>query len=230
MASPADCIARIPERLACVRERILEASVSAGRDPDSFTLVAVSKRKPVEAIVAAYEAGLRHFGENYVQEFESKAPALADLGDARFHLIGKLQSNKSNRAASLFGTIHTVDSVKLARRLGNSGAPLEVFLEVKLSPEQTKSGLEPELVGSVRDAVDESAGLRLSGLMTMPPWNPDPERSRPYFERLRRLAYAHGLGGLSMGMSHDFEIAIQEGATHLRVGTAIFGKRDPKPD
>lgn len=230
MVPPTSDPGTIAERLNRVRERIAIAARHTGRDPDSVTLVAVSKRKPAQDIVAAYAAGQRDFGENYVQEFEAKSAALRPLGDAHFHLIGKLQSNKAKRAAGLFGTIHTIDSVKLVRRLEQSGRPLDVFLEVKLSPEPTKSGLDVELVSTVRDAVDAAPHLHLAGLMTMPPWSEDPERSRVYFRQLRDLADSFGITGLSMGMSHDLEVAIEEGATHVRVGTAIFGKRSPRPD
>jgi len=216
---------RIPERLAAVRKRIAVAARRAGRDPDGITLVAVSKRKPAEDIVAAFEAGQRDFGENYVQEFEAKSSQLPPLPGARFHMIGKLQSNKAKRAARTFGTVHTIDSVKLAKRLDRFGAGLEVFLEVKLSPEESKAGMDPKLLEQVLESVRYAQNLCLNGLMTMPPWNSDPELSRPYFRNLRELAEAHGIDGLSMGMSHDLEVAIQEGATHVRVGTAIFGKR-----
>ena len=219
----------IPVRLKAVLDRIRAAESRAGRELGEVTLVAVSKRKPVEDIVAAYEAGQRDFGENYVQEFAAKSAALPDLPGARFHMIGKLQSNKAKRATALFSTIHTVDSVKLARRLDRFGRPLEVFLEVKLSSEESKAGMDARLLGEVREAVADATHLRLAGLMTMPPWNANPENSRPYFRRLRRLAEEHGVGSLSMGMSHDLEVAIEEGATHVRVGTAIFGKRDPLP-
>ncbi|MDE0264363.1 MAG: YggS family pyridoxal phosphate-dependent enzyme [Bryobacterales bacterium] len=219
----------IAARLATVRERIKAAAERVGRDPASIAVIAVSKRKPAEDIVAAYEAGQRDFGENYVQEFAAKHELLPPLDDARFHFIGKLQSNKAGKAAALFSTIHTLDSSKLARRLDRFGKPLEVFLEVKLSAEESKSGMDPGLLEAVLADVAAASNLRLSGLMTMPPWNADPERARPYFRQLRELAERHGIVGLSMGMSHDLEVAIDEGATHLRIGTAIFGPRDPLP-
>ena len=220
---------KVPERLGAVLERIAAAAAKAGRNPEEITLVAVSKRKPAKDIVAAYEAGQRDFGENYVQEFAAKSALLPPLPGATFHMIGKLQSNKAKRAAGLFGTIQTVDSVKLARRLDRFGTKLEVFLEVKLSHEATKAGMDEANLAAVREAVESAAHLRLAGLMTMPPWSKDPERSRPYFRHLRELAKRHGIAGLSMGMSHDLEIAIEEGATHVRVGTAIFGRREPLP-
>ena len=213
------------ERLAAVRERITRAAERARRDPADVVLLAVTKVFPAEAIRRAYELGLREFGENYVQEFEGKAPLVKDLAGARFHLIGHLQSNKSGKAAELFQMIQTVDSPKLARRLDETGCGLEVMIEVKLSPEDAKSGAGPDALPGLIDAVRACSHLRLAGLMTMPPWSDDPEASRPYFRRLRELAQLHGLPQLSMGMSHDLEVAIQEGATCVRVGTALFGRR-----
>ena len=213
------------ERLAAVRQRMARAAERARRDPAEILLLAVTKVFPPAVIREAYQLGLRHFGENYVQEFEAKAPEVADLAEARFHLIGHLQSNKATRAAELFQVIQTVDSPKLARRLQEAGRPLDVMLEVKLSPEEAKSGADPaelpELIASVRACPN----LRLRGLMTMPPWSDDPEAARPSFRRLRALAERYGLPQLSMGMSHDLEAAIEEGATCIRVGTALFGKR-----
>lgn len=221
----------VRERLAEVRDGIERASARAGRDPASITLVAVTKVFPAAMIREAYEAGLREFGENYVQEFETKAPEVSDLSEARFHLIGHLQSNKAKKAAELFQAIQTVDSAKLARRLNDAGRPLEVMIEVKLSGEvnlsgeAAKSGADPAELPALIDAVRGCNHLRLSGLMTMPPWSEDAELSRPYFRRLRELAQELALPNLSMGMSHDFGVAIEEGATHIRVGTALFGKR-----
>lgn len=219
----------IATRLAKVQDRIAAAAKRCGRDPDSITLVAVSKRKPPEDIVAAFEAGQRDFGENYVQEFERKLACLPELPGARFHMIGKLQRNKAKRAANMFSTVHTLDSVRLVHRLDRFADGLEVFLEVKLSLEKSKAGMDPAEVTAVREAAVRTSNLRLAGLMTMPPWNADPEQSRPYFRRLRKLSEEHDLGSLSMGMSHDLEVAIEEGSTHVRVGTAIFGRRDPLP-
>ena len=215
----------LQQNLAAVRERIARAAEHARRDPSEITLLAVTKIFPAAAIREAYDLGLREFGENYVQEFEGKAPEVSGLAGARFHLIGHLQSNKSKRAAELFQVIQTVDSVKLARRLNESTAALEVMLEVKLSDEDAKSGAGPADLPAILDAVRTCPNLRLTGLMTMPPWSDDPEASRPYFRKLRELAQQHGLRGLSMGMSHDLETAIEEGATCVRVGTALFGKR-----
>ena len=213
------------ERLAQVRDRIDRAAVSAGRDASAITLVAVTKVFPASVIREAYEAGLRDFGENYVQEFEAKAPEVADLAGVRFHLIGHLQSNKSKKAAELFSVIQTVDSVKLARRLDEAARPLDIMLEVKISLEEAKSGADPVALPELIEAVRATRHLNLVGLMTMPPWSDDAEPSRPYFRRLRELASQFKLPHLSMGMSHDFEVAIEEGATFIRVGTALFGKR-----
>jgi pyridoxal phosphate enzyme (YggS family) len=211
--------------LAAVRERIARAAERARRDPGEILLLAVTKVFPAAVIREAYESGLREFGENYVREFEEKAPQLAGLEGARFHLIGHLQSNKAKKASELFQVVQTVDSERLARRLNESGRPLEVMIEVKLSAEEAKSGADPSRLGAVIEAVGSCPNLRLTGLMTMPPWSDDPEASRPCFRRLRELAEQHGVPGLSMGMSHDLETAIEEGATCVRIGTALFGKR-----
>jgi pyridoxal phosphate enzyme (YggS family) len=211
--------------LAAVEERILAACARCGRRREEVTLVAVTKTFPAEVILEAWELGLREFGENYVQEFETKAPRVRGLAGARFHMIGHLQSNKCRRAGELFDVIQTVDSAKLARRLDALGLPREVMIEVKLSPEQTKAGCPPEQLPALIETIQACPNLRLSGLMTMPPWSPDPSQSRPYFRHLRELAAQHGLRGLSMGMSHDLEVAIEEGATLVRVGTALFGER-----
>ncbi|MBZ5601109.1 MAG: YggS family pyridoxal phosphate-dependent enzyme [Acidobacteriia bacterium] len=213
------------DRLAQVEERIAKAAERAGRSRGDITLVAVTKKFPAEVMREAYNLGLRVFGENYVQEFESKHPALADLKDAEFHLIGHLQSNKARLASDLFQTIETVDSEKLARRLNDAGKNLEVMIEVKLSEEESKAGAAHESLPALIDAIRACPNLELTGLMTMPPWNDDPEVTRPYFRRLAKLAREHRLDKLSMGMSHDLEAAIEEGATHVRVGTALFGPR-----
>jgi pyridoxal phosphate enzyme (YggS family) len=208
-------------------ERRIEAAVRrAGRRREEITLVAVTKMFPASTVRAAYEAGLRDFGENYVREFQGKRPDLADLPGARFHFIGHLQSNKAQRAAGLFDVIQTVDSPKLARRLSQAaGRELEVMLEVKLGGEEAKSGARPEDLPALIETLAGCPNLRLTGLMTMPPWSDAPEESRPYFRALRELGVRHGLAGLSMGMSHDLEVAIEEGATRVRVGSAIFGPR-----
>jgi pyridoxal phosphate enzyme (YggS family) len=217
------------ERIEQVEERIQRAVQRAGRKRDEISLVAVTKKFPVEVISEAYELGLRRFGENYVQEFEAKHPLLVHLKNAEFHFIGHLQSNKTRIAADLFHVIETVDSLKIAKRLDThawkAGRILEVMIEVKLSEEESKSGAAPEQLGELISVIRDYANLKLSGLMTMPPWSEDPEATRPYFRRLAALAREHHLPNLSMGMSHDFEAAIEEGATHIRVGTALFGPR-----
>ncbi|MBL8233928.1 MAG: YggS family pyridoxal phosphate-dependent enzyme [Bryobacterales bacterium] len=214
--------------LASVEERILNAVARCGRTRGEIRLMAVTKVFPAQAILDAYALGLRDFGENYVQEFEGKHGAVAHLEGARFHFIGHLQSNKSRRAAEIFHTIQTVDSAKLARRLNEPGSPLDVMIEVKLSPEQSKAGAAPEELPALIEAIAQCPNLTLLGLMTMPPWDENPEAARPYFRELKQLADAHSLKHLSMGMSHDFEAAIEEGSTLIRVGTALFGRRVKK--
>ena len=213
------------EKLDQVEERIHKAVAACGRQRSAITLIAVTKKFPAEIMLEAYELGLRHFGENYVQEFEAKKPALARMMDATFHLIGHLQSNKTRVASELFQSVQTVDSAKLARRLNENGKSLEVMIEVKLSPEENKFGAAPADLPPLIEAIQTCPNLRLTGLMTMPPWNDDPEQTRPYFARLAVLAREHSLKHLSMGMSHDFEAAIAEGATHIRVGRGLFGPR-----
>jgi pyridoxal phosphate enzyme (YggS family) len=220
------------ERLEKVEERIERAVALAGRRRSDITLVAVTKKFSADVICEGYALGLRCFGENYVQEFEGKHPHVARLEGAQFHLIGHLQSNKTRIAAGLFQAIETIDSGKLARRLEDAaqalGVTLEAMIEVKLSHEESKAGASPEQLPELIAAMAQCPSLRLTGLMTMPPWNDDPEQTRPYFRRLAELARKHGLAKLSMGMSHDFEVAIAEGATHIRVGRGLFGPR-PKP-
>lgn len=200
--------------------------------------MAVSKKFSAQTIREAYLAGLRQFGENYVQEFADKRRELmsladVDLSQARFHLIGHLQSNKAKLASELFQVIETADSAKLLRRLDAAvegrPAPLDVLLEMKLSTEERKTGADPQDIRDLLDTAATCRNLNVAGLMTVPPWSEDPEESRPYFKQLAHLALAHGLPTLSMGMSGDFEVAIEEGATLIRVGTALFGSR-PKPD
>lgn len=213
------------------------AAERAGRPPESITLVAVSKTFPAEAIRAGFDAGLRHFGENRVQEWESKRPSIADL-EATWHLIGHLQSNKARRAATLFDRVDSVDGVALAQKLASAaiakGRRLQVLIEVHLGEEETKSGAAEADLPQVAQTVVALPNLELRGLMAIPPYFEEAERARPYFQKLRglrddlnhRLAFA--LPVLSMGMSHDFEIAIEEGATEIRVGSAIFGARQAK--
>jgi pyridoxal phosphate enzyme (YggS family) len=221
----------ITARLAELRERVALAARRAGRDPAAVTVVLASKTQPPEAIRAAYAAGAREFGENYVQEAAAKQDALADLGDLRWHLIGHLQTNKARDAANRFALIQSLDSARLAAALGRvRPAPrVPVLIEVNAAGEVSKTGVEAagleRLIEAARAAVD------ILGLMTIPPAAPDPERARPHFAMLRemrdRLAAATGLAlsELSMGMTGDFEVAIEEGATIVRVGRAIFGER-----
>jgi pyridoxal phosphate enzyme (YggS family) len=211
--------------LEAVEERIQTACKRSGRRREDVSLIAVTKVFPATVVLEAYELGLREFGENYVQEFAGKHPEVGSLAGARYHLIGHLQSNKAKLASELFDVIQTVDSPKLAQRLGATGKPMEIMIEVKLSPEESKAGTGAGDLPAVIAAVQDCPTLTLKGLMTMPPWSAEPESSRPYFSRLRKLASASGLPNLSMGMSHDLEVAIEEGATHIRIGTALFGKR-----
>jgi PLP dependent protein len=219
-------------RLAAVEDRIRNALERCGRKRSEITLVAVSKKFSAESIREAYRAGLRDFGENYVQEFAGKRPLLQDLPDARFHLIGHLQSNKSRLACNLFQVVQTVGSPKLLQRLNAAAQEkkmrLDIMFEIKLGNEESKSGASP---GEIPQLLAEAANcphLNLRGLMTIPPWSEDPETSRPYFQQLKQLARQYHLANLSMGMSADFEVAIEEGSTIIRVGTALFGPR-PKP-
>lgn len=227
----------IAENLASVQERIAAACQRSGRSESSVRLMAVSKTHPAEAIAEAQRAGLRLFGENRVQEFELKLPALARVA-ASYHLIGPLQSNKAALACRLFDAVDTLDSLKLALRLNAAGAALDktldVLLEIKLSHEASKHGLQPAspALAELLEALPGLSRLRLNGLMTVPPLFDDPELARPYFRKLREmrdaLAQEHPhllFDQLSMGMSHDFDIAIEEGSTCVRIGTALFGQR-----
>lgn len=215
-----------------MESRILDALRRAGRHRSQVTLVAVSKKFSAEVLREAYTHGLRIFGENYVQEFAAKKPALGDLPDARFHLIGHLQANKVRVAVELFQVIETIDSGRLLERLdrvcGEMGQTRDVLLEIKLGAEESKDGATPEEIPALLDAAARCRNVKVVGLMTIPPWSDDAELSRPYFKRLAQIAKQHSLTELSMGMSNDFEVAIEEGATVIRVGTALFGAR-PKP-
>jgi PLP dependent protein len=225
----------IAENLNRLEEQIGEACGRAGRHRGDVQLMAVSKLHPVEALREAAAAGLSLFGENRVQEWAQKAPALAEF-DLEVHLIGHLQSNKAARAAEIFTAVDTVDSVRLAEKLNEAAqklaGTLPVLIEVKLSPEEAKTGLDPRDLPQMLDRLADLPNLRLRGLMTVPPWSEDPETARPYFAQLRKLrdqlAAARpslDLSQLSMGMSGDFAVAIEEGATCIRIGTAIFGRR-----
>lgn len=215
----------LKDNLDAVEERIERAVSRCGRKRREITLLAVTKVFPATVIRDGFELGLRDFGENYVQEFQDKYQQVADLPGARFHFIGHLQSNKTKPAAQIFQVIETVDSLKIAERLNAAGKQLEVMFEVKLSEEQSKSGASPDELPALIEGVRGCSNLNVTGLMTMPPWSDDPEPSRPYFRRLKQLADQHGMSQVSMGMSHDLEVAIEEGATVIRVGTALFGKR-----
>ncbi len=229
----------IRDNLSGVQDRIAIAAQRAGRRAEEITLIAVSKTHPAEAIRMAYAAGLRHFGENRVQEWEGKRVAVGDL-PAAWHLVGHLQSNKAARAAGLFHSLDSVDDFALAQRIDRARSDLHareklrVLLEVRLAPEETKAGVTPEELPALAEKVAQLSQLDLAGLMCIPPIAEAAEIVRPYFRRLRELRddltakLGRPLPVLSMGMSHDFEIAIEEGATEVRVGTAIFGERAQK--
>jgi PLP dependent protein len=229
----------IRENLLRIQERIARAAARAGRREEEITLVGVSKTFPGESIREAFAAGVRHFGENRVQEWEAKRGAVEDLA-ALWHLVGHLQSNKAARAARIFDCVDSVDDLAVAQRLDVARAemqgakPLRVLIEVRLAPEETKSGVGVTDVPKLAEKFVELPRLELAGLMCIPPLGGNPEASRPYFLRLRELRDAlarvlgRGLPVLSMGMSHDFEAAIEEGATEVRVGTALFGERTAK--
>jgi PLP dependent protein len=222
---PFDDDTTLADRLTRVRERIERGCARGRRDPATVKLLAVTKVFGPEAIREAYALGLREFGENYVQEMERKEPAVADLAGARFHLIGHLQSNKTKKASQLFASIDSVDSARLAARLDTELKPMDVMIEVKLSEEDAKSGADPSELPAITEAIRGSRNLNLVGLMTVPPWSEDAETARPYFARLRELGERYAIPELSMGMSNDLEVAIEEGATWVRVGTALFGRR-----
>ena len=233
-----DASSLLSGNLERVRQRIARAAERAGRRAEEITLVAVSKTFSADAIRAAYDAGLRSFGENRVQEFEAKQPKLADMTDATWHLIGHLQSNKVRRAVHLFHQVDSIDSLALAQKLDSAAAAeskrLSVLIEVHLGDEETKSGVTEADLPALADGIETLPHLELRGLMTIPPYCDDPEAARRYFRKLRESRDKIGqrlqrtLPALSMGMSHDFEIAIEEGATEIRIGTALFGQRDQK--
>jgi pyridoxal phosphate enzyme (YggS family) len=223
----------ITANLIRVCECIVRAAAVAGRRPEEVTLIAVSKTQPADVIRAAYEAGLREFGENRIQERERKLTELKDL-DARWHMIGHLQSNKLPRAVNLFHSIDSVHSLELLQKLNSMNlpkGPVPVLLEVRMDSTPTKSGLEVEELGNVVEAAIAMPNVKLNGLMCVPPYFEDADQARPFFRRLHDLRDALArrfeirLPTLSMGMSHDFEVAIEEGATEIRLGTALFGPR-----
>ncbi len=229
----------IAERISAIQQRMAAACSRAGRSVADVQLMAVSKTHPAEAIRQAHSAGLRLFGENRVQEFEGKHVALRDMQDARFHLIGHLQSNKANKAAELFHAVDSVDSLKLAQRLNAAaqaeGKILDILLEINVGGEEAKAGLAPESsdLHALLAAAPQLGHLRIRGLMAIPPFSHHPEGARPFFRRMRELRDQISaldlpdilMDQLSMGMSHDFEVAIEEGSTRVRIGTAIFGER-----
>jgi len=232
--------ANLQERLAAIRERMVAGAKRARRTADEITLIAVSKTHSAAAIRAAFELGVRHFGENRVQEWEGKRTVLADLL-ADWHLVGHLQSNKAAKAARFFHNIDSVDDFALAQRLDRARAELgesrklRVLIEVRIAPEESKSGVARDLLIPVAEQLSALRGLDLQGLMCIPPFLDVPERVRPYFSELRELRedlerrLGKRLPVLSMGMSHDFEVAIEEGATEVRIGTALFGTRALPP-
>jgi PLP dependent protein len=228
--------------IAEVQQRTADASRRVGRQPQEVVLMAVSKTHPAERIRAAYGGGIRVFGENRVQEFAGKASSLLDLADAQWHMIGHLQSNKAAKAAELFGAVDSLDSLKLAERLNaaaeSQNKKIPVLIEMNVGGEAAKSGVPPDSrdLEDLLLAAPRFGALEFRGLMTVPPFSEDAEGARPYFRRLREIRDTiarRKLPGismkvLSMGMSHDFEVAVEEGSTCVRVGTAIFGER-PKP-
>lgn len=236
-------MAALQRRLAAVQRRVAECARRVNRAPEEVTLIAVSKTHPSELVREAYLAGVRDFGENRVQEADEKVSHLKDLSRARWHLIGHLQSNKARRAVNVFDMIHSVDSPTLVERLERvcaeeGRAQLPVLVQVDLAGETTKTGAAETSVPAIVERLVKCQHLQLIGLMSVPPFLPDPEQVRPYFRRLRELrdellaqgvfrnVSGFGAGALSMGMSHDFEVAIEEGATLVRVGTSVFGARN----
>jgi pyridoxal phosphate enzyme (YggS family) len=221
----------IAGNLARVRERLAHAAERAGRRADGVLLIGVSKTVEEERIRAAVAAGIPALGENRVQEAKAKVAALGR--PVPWHLIGHLQTNKVKDALELFDVIHSLDRLELAaeleRRAAARGRTVEALLQVNVAAEASKGGVEPDAVGQALDAIGKLAHVRVRGLMTIPPEVEHPEESRRWFRRLRELAERHGLPELSMGMSGDFEVAVEEGATMVRVGTAIFGPRAPRP-
>jgi pyridoxal phosphate enzyme (YggS family) len=229
----------IADNLALVRDQIESAARRAGRNSDEIEFMAVTKTVSVERIRDAYNAGIRLFGENRVQEFDMKESAMRDLSHIRWHMIGHLQTNKAARAAELFNAVESVDSLRLAQKLNAAAAQLAkklpVLIEINIGGEDAKGGVaaDSEELEQLLKFAPSFPRLDFGGLMTVPPYSEDPERSRPFFRKMRELAeriQRRGLHGikmnvLSMGMSHDFEIAIEEGATRVRVGTALFGHR-----
>jgi pyridoxal phosphate enzyme (YggS family) len=231
----------IAENITLLRSRIIAAACRVQRNPEDVALMGVTKTVASPRIREAYAAGLRIFGENRVQEFATKAEAMKDLPDAEWHMIGHLQSNKAAKAAELFPHMDSLDSLPLAQKLNSAALDLakklSVLIEINIAGESAKSGLAPDSaeLGKLLEAAPEFSFLEIRGLMTVPPYNEDPEQSRPYFRTMRaqfeKIASRNfpcvRMEVLSMGMSHDFEIAIEEGSTCVRLGTAVFGDRPP---
>lgn len=229
----------IAENIATIEQRIEAAARRCGRSAGDVTMMAVTKTHPPERIREAYAASLRVFGENRVQEFAGKASALADLSGAEWHMIGHLQTNKVAKTVELFRGVDSIDSVKLAEKLNvaaqQAGKELVALIEINVGGEEAKSGVAPESqeLDELLKAAPRLYALRFAGLMTVPPFTEDPEGARPFFRKLRELRDGIAvrklpsiqMDVLSMGMSHDFEVAIEEGSTRVRVGTAIFGER-----
>lgn len=216
-------------RISELYKRMAHASMRAGRETHDVRMIAVSKTVPAEQVRRAYDSGLREFGENRLQEAEGKMAELNDLM-VNWHMIGHLQSNKVKPAVRLFDLIHSVDSLRLMRLMdrhaGEAHKVQRILIQVKLAQEESKSGADE---AALREMMDASASLKhimVEGLMTVPPFFDDPEKARPYFRRLKELADDYGLWELSMGMTGDFEAAIEEGATMIRIGSAIFGERE----
>ena len=219
----------IAERVEAVRLQITDACRRAGRSPEEVTIVAVSKGFPPEAVREAAGAGLSHFGENRVQEAQAKLPLLAGLAPRpTWHMVGHLQTNKVKTALSLFDIIQSVDSLHLAQEISGrapQSVRVPVLLEVNVGGEAAKYGFSPEELPAQAEEVRALPGLEVRGLMTVAPMAADPQESRPVFRRLRELGHSLGLAELSMGMTDDFEVAVEEGATIVRIGRAIFGER-----
>ena len=217
----------IANNIEAIRQRMSAAAKRAGRDPASVRLVGACKTVEPERIVQALDAGLRDFGENFIQEAEDRIASLGSRADqAIWHFIGHLQTNKAGAAVNLFDILESVDSLRLAEHISRrTTQPIRILLEVNVAQEASKFGFAPAEVGAAIARVQQLPNLELDGLMTIAPASPDPEMVRPVFRELRELAHAHGLRELSMGMTDDFEVAIEEGATMIRVGRAIFGER-----
>ena len=228
MTAPGDAV-DVAARVAGVRERIHAACAAVGRSPDAVRLLAVSKRQGIDAIRAAHAAGQRDFGENYAQELVEKAAELSDLEALRWHFIGHLQRNKARLVLEAGAVVQSLDSTRLIdtleARAASLGRSVEVWLQVNLVGESSKSGVTPDRAGALCSLVAAAEHLQLQGLMTIAPEVSDPELSRPHFRALRSLCDELALEGCSMGMSADLEVAIQEGSTLVRVGTAVFGPR-----